>query len=330
MSEVVVLESGALRVEVWPTVGGTIAAVVHKGLGLSVLGRTPWDPVIAPLESFGAPDEWAWLTRYGGGWPLLFPNGGDACRFRGAVHGFHGEASISPWRVAVEGATLRLERNFYTVPVTMRRTIAVAEDVVAVTETARVEGGRPVTVMWGHHPTFGTDLLAGEFVIETGARTALVDKGYDPPANPLLPGARGAWPAVPGKAGPIDLRFAPRAPVAAQAYLLDFEGGAWAAIRRSDGRIAAALSWDAAVFPFAWLWYELEGNPDPPWHGRTRLIGLEPNTTCLGGGLAEAQRRGERLLELRPGEDVTTTVRLHVFRPRGPISGVGEDGRAVA
>ena len=117
----VVLESEALRVTVNPQVGGTITAVEHKGLGASVLGTTPWEPEIAPLESFAAPDERTWLTRYGGGWPLLFPNGGDACEFDGVFHGFHGEASLAPWEAAGDGAVLRLTRRFAAVPVEMHR-----------------------------------------------------------------------------------------------------------------------------------------------------------------------------------------------------------------
>jgi hypothetical protein len=67
----------------------------------------------------------------------------------------------------------------------------------------------------------------------------------------------------------------------------------------------------------------------PPWNGQTRLIGLEPNTTIPAAGLAEAARRGGRLLTLAPGEEVGTVVRLHVLRPTGPIRGVDAVGCAV-
>ena len=328
MTAAVVLDNGVLRVAVTPFVGGTITAIEHKALGLSVLGRTPWDPLDVPLDSLAAPDERTWLTRYGGGWPLLFPNGGDACTFAGAVHGFHGEASVGPWVAEAGASTLRLTRRFYTVPVSMRREVTLEGDLVVIRESAQADGERPVTVMWGHHPTFGSDLLDGDFEIQSGARSIRVDQGYDPPANPLRPGASGPWPIVPGKAGPIDLRHAPRGTVAAMAYMLDFTD-AWASIRRLDDAVAVALSWDASVFPYAWLWYELGGTPDPPWFARGRLIGLEPNTTCFGGGLAEAQLRGDRLLILQPGVAVAATVRLHVFKPKGAVLGVDTDGRAL-
>src|SRR5581483_8630475 len=104
----VVVETEALRVCVTPKVGGTITAVEHKLLGASILGRTPWVPQASPLDSGAAPDEAVWLTRYGGGWPILLPNGGDACTFEGVCHGFHGEASVAPWQAEVEGGVLRL------------------------------------------------------------------------------------------------------------------------------------------------------------------------------------------------------------------------------
>ena len=91
-----VLQNEQLRVTVTPEVGGTITAVEHKGLGASVLGTVPWPTEGTPLEPGAAREETLWLTRYTGGWPLLFPNGGDACEFEGVFHGFHGEGSITP------------------------------------------------------------------------------------------------------------------------------------------------------------------------------------------------------------------------------------------
>ena len=325
----VTLESAALRVSVNPEIGGTITGIEHKRSGLSVLGQVPWEPVDAPFDPPAAPDERTWLTRYTGGWPLLFPNGGDACDFAGAFHGFHGEASIAPWESEAGVSTLRLTRQFLTVPVRMQREIALDGDVVVSRETAIAEGARPVTVMWGHHPTFGSDLLDGEFELQAGARTVLVDRNYDPPANPLRPGASGNWPTVPGKSGMIDLRREPRGIVAAVAYLGNFKSP-WISIRRLDNAIAATLSWDERVFRCVWLWCELGGTQEPPWCGKARLIGLEPNTTGLGAGLAEAERRDKNLLILQPGVAVDAFVRLHICEPRGTITGVNEDGRALS
>lgn len=323
----VVLEGGSLRAVVDPLVGGTILSLTHTGLGASVLGRAPWDALRVPYLSTSPADELAFLARYAGGWPLLFPNGGSGCMFEGVQHGFHGEAAVAPWRVETRDDVVRLGRRFFTVPVTMDRQLAIEDDVLVVDETVRMAGTRPARVMWTHHPTFGAELLADDIAIETSAGSVTVDDGYDPAANPLHPGATGPWPTVPGKAGPCDLSR-PKAPVSSLAYLRDFDP-AWVALRRLDGTIGAALSWDAKLFSCAWLWYELAGLDDAPWHGRARLIGVEPSTSWPGTGLADIARRGGPLLTLAPGDVIRTTLRLHVFQPQGPVRGVDAGGRAI-
>jgi hypothetical protein len=327
MTELVTIESDELQVTVSPKVGGTITAVTHRALGLSVLGNVPWDPVDEPIGRFGASDEAHWLSRYTGGWPLLFPNGGNACTVDGVFHGFHGEASISPWRATVSGDRLELTRKFFTVPVEMRRELTIERDLLIIREHLRMDGPRPLDVMWGHHPTFGSDLLAGDVEITSGARRASADDAYDPSANPIVPGAVGEWPMLPGKKRPFDLSR-PTGPLAALAYLFDFQRP-WVAIRRLDNSVAVALSWDADRFPCAWLWYELGGTAEAPWHGRAQLIGVEPNTTHPANGLRDAQLRGSPLLRLQPAEDLTTEVRLHVFKASGRITELDGSGRAV-
>ena len=309
----IVLESTGLRVTVAPLLGGTITSIVHRASGASVLGTVPWHPRPGPAATLAAPDENAWLPYYTGGWPILFPNGGDACTFDGVFHGFHGEASLAPWEAETSQGGMRLRRRFDSVPVEMVRDLSLDGDAVAVRERVTMHGDRPIDVMWGHHPTFGSDLLAGPFEIGTSAGRVLVDDRVDPPLNPLRPGTTSPWPTVVGKGGPYDLSR-PIGPMTAMAYLLDFPTPS-ASIRRLDGTIGVELSWDDAVFPCAWLWMELEATQDAPWIGRTRLIGIEPNSTWPGNGLADTRRRGARLLTLQPGSTIDTWVRLRVFRP---------------
>ena len=331
----ILLESDALCVVVNTVIGGTITSIVHKPTGASVLGTVPWTPRPGPAETYAAPNENAWLPYYSGGWPILFPNGGDACTFDGVFHGFHGEASLArishrvcqnrleaadpfalrdlvekqcldrrsgraietrgfalrkleptagcekcglaPWDAEQAAGRLRLHRRFATAPVEMERELTVEGEALTIRERVTMRGDSAISVMWGHHPTFGSDLLDGPFVIGTSARRVFVDDRFDLPLNPLRPGGTGDWPNVPVKAGRYDLSR-PRAPMAAMGYLADFESpSAW--IRRLDDAIAAILSWDGSVFPYAWLWCELGATQDAPWGGRAHLIGIEPNTT---------------------------------------------------
>ncbi len=323
----VVLENADLRVVLSPDVGGTVTEVFHKRLGLTVLGRVPWDVVrLADPDLFAATED-IWLTRYTGGWPLMFPNAGDACRFRGVDHGFHGEASLAVWQATPLANGVRLERRFNAVSVRMTRSFTLDGDVLHLTETAEVEGPDEVEVMWGQHVTFGSDLLDGPVIVEAGATRVTVDDTFDPPRNPWRAGASGDWPSVPGKDGMADASR-PVGPMAALAYMTAFERP-FVAIRRLDGAVGAVLSWVGDVYDCVWYWCELGGTLTPPWHGRSRLIGLEPCSTPYGHGLAEATRKGARLIRLWPGQPVTANLRLHVFRPNGAVAGTDPYGRAV-
>ena len=115
--------------------------------------------------------------------------------------------------------------------------------------------------------------------------------------------------------------------MAALAYLYNFESP-WMSIRRLDNAVAATLSWDSSVFSSLWYWIELGGTSDAPWSGRARLIGLEPNTTRLAYGLAEAKRRDAGTLTLQAGSAHSAFIRLHVCRPSGVVQGIDLDGRA--
>jgi len=325
-SSALTFASRELRLTVNPRVGGTITSIIHRDSGLSVLGSVPWPVIDAPIESGAARDEPEWLTRYSGGWPLLFPNGGDPCTVDGVFHGFHGEASIAPWVASFSDNALILTRRFDTVPVEMQREFTIENDLLILREYLRMLGHRPIEVMWGHHPTLGSDLLAGPVEITTSARHVTVEATYDPPANPMLPGANGTWPLIAGKEGPVDLSK-PQSPLASLAYLHDFDE-AWIAVRRRDNAIAVALSWEAKRFPCAWLWCELGGTAEAPWHGRGNLIGIEPNTTRPGLGIEKAKASGGTLLRLHPGEELSAILRFHVFTPSGPVAAVDSTGRA--
>ena len=313
----VTLKNASLEVRVNPQVGGAVTDIHHVATGLSVLGRTPWDAIDAPIDSYAARDEPEWLTRYTGGWPLLFPNAGDACEVDGVFHGFHGEASIAPWQAEMEDGSLILSRTFVSLPAVMRRTMTLSGETLTIREELHHSGTQPIDVMWGHHPTFGSDLLAGPFEVTCGASEVRAEAQNDPPFNPLRPGVSGRWPSPLGKHGIVDLSH-PKAPWASVAYLEDF-ASPWAAIRRMDNAIAVCLTWDGALYPTAWLWYELEATAEAPWGGDTRLIGIEPNTTACALGLGTAKARGARLLRLTPGSKVKATIALHVFKPSGPV-----------
>jgi len=307
-----VLQNGILRAEVMPGLGGSILSVNHLKSGLSVLGRVPWDPLPLPEPSGASPDEASWLARFGGGWPVMFPNAGDACRDGTTTHGFHGEGSVTPWAARTEGEVLVLTRRFFAVPVTMTRRLRLIGDRLEVTE--QIVADAACSVIWGQHVTFGSDLLAGPVTLTTSALRLAACASYDPPANPLIPGSQGDWPHLPGPRGLEDLSNPPEG-AAALACLCDLGPAPWAEVRRVDGSLAVRLSWTADPWPLAWLWIETGGTMDAPWFGRGRMIGIEPCSTWPATGLAAARAAGGQVIALTAGEVRTAHIALTVYRP---------------
>lgn len=302
----VTLDNGTLRATVTPDLGGTITALRHLPTGAELLARTPWETTADPL-SF-APDEATWLTRFSGGWPVMFPNAGDACEDGPVRHGFHGEGSVAPWETVASGHSVTLSRRFQAVSATMTRHVAIDANQLTVAET--VTAHAPCTVAWGQHVTLGGDLLTGPPTLATSARRLHACASFAPPASPLLPGAVGPWPTLPGRQGAVDLSHPPEG-AALLACLADLGPAPWASLTRADG-LQVRLDWTADPWPLAWLWVETGGTIDPPWNGEARMIAIEPCTTWPATGLASARAAGGPLLTLAKGATRRAQITLTV------------------
>lgn len=309
MTAPVVLENAMLRALVTPDLGGTIASLRHLASGAEVLARTPWETSTAPLPF--APDEATWLTRFVGGWPVMFPNAGDACDDGRVRHGFHGEGSFAPWEATQKGQSVILTRRFAAVPVTMTRQITLVENRLEVAETVTADA--PCQVVWGQHVTLGSDLLAGPVTLQTSAQRVASCASYDPPANPLIAGSVGDWPILPGRRGPVDLSHPP-AQAALLACLASLGPAPWASLTRADG-LGVRLDWTADPWPLAWLWMETGGTQDAPWHGKGRMIGIEPCTTWPATGLVAARAAGGNILSLAAGKTRHAAITLTILNP---------------
>jgi galactose mutarotase-like enzyme len=306
----VVIDNGTLRATVTPGLGGTITALRHLDTGAELLARVPWETTSATLAF--APDEATWLARFSGGWPVMFPNAGDACEDGDVRHGFHGEGSVAPWQADQDAGGLTLTRHFQAVPVTMTRRLVLEDNRLTVTETVAADA--PCTVAWGQHVTLGSDLLTGPGTLQTSATRLYACAQFTPPASPLLPGGSGPWPTLPGRNGPVDLTHPPEG-AALLACLADLGPAPWASLSRADG-LGVRLDWTADPWPLAWLWVETGGTTEAPWNGKARMVGVEPCSTWPATGLAAARAAGGRLVSLSPGETRHARITLTVLPPK--------------
>ena len=99
----VTLENEWLSVTVLPNKGADIYRFVYQPRRLDVLWKSPWGlrPLCRGFQTTGTSEE-TWLENYEGGWQEIFPNGGDACFYKGCYLNFHGEVSTLPWSYTLE------------------------------------------------------------------------------------------------------------------------------------------------------------------------------------------------------------------------------------
>jgi galactose mutarotase-like enzyme len=169
-----------LSVTLLPEKGADIYSLVYKPRRTDVLWKSPWglNKPGTGVVSHGTSTETAWLEHYEGGWQLIFPNGGDECRYKGALLNFHGEASVLPWdyqvvRRSSSSVSVELTVQLYRSPFVVRRTVTVERSLAAVLlhETIENRAEEDMHYMWGQHPAFGAPCLTGGCRLQVPART---------------------------------------------------------------------------------------------------------------------------------------------------------------
>lgn len=331
------LSNGLLTATVLPAKGADIYSLIYEPRSVDVLWKSPWglrrpDGAIAS----GAASEAAWLDRWEGGWQEIFPNGGDACTYRGAPLNFHGEASLSAWDYRVRQSTaavvevdflLELARS----PFRIRRTMRVEAGLPALLLDESIEnrGDEDLHFMWGHHPALGAPFLDGGCRLQTPARTFLAHDVEIAETCRVAAGARGPWPEMEGKsAGKVNLSVIPPANqrVTEFGYLCDLEDG-WYAVTNPALGFGFGMAWPREVFPYLWFWQELRGSLGYPWYGRCYVMAVEPFTSIPGVGLVKAIESGTAPV-LKAGGKVEASLAA-VFLEPGDVQSIGLDGKVA-
>ncbi len=307
---VICLDSGDLRVECLPGKGCDVLSV-RPWDRPDVLWSTPWGVRPRGAVSGGGDDREVLMEQYAGGWQTMFPHLGAASTSYGVTWSMHGEAWLAPFdvvdsAVTATGAWLEAQTRLVRSPFRLRKRVEVDASTVTVTEEVIHEGGHDLEVRWGQHPAFSPALLGPRARVTSSATRIEVDPDRVTASADLRLGAVSEWPHAVGRDGyAVDLQQVP--PVDARIdrmlYLTGFgDDGAWVRLDDPDAGVAVTLSWDAAVMPYAWYWFENCATPDFPWYAGVRTLALEPATSPPGGVP----------MLLSPGEQRVHAVRLEV------------------
>ncbi len=317
----IVLQNDLLSATVLPEKGADIYRLEYKPAGVDVLWKSPWG-LREPGSGFAptADSEVAWLEHYEGGWQVLFPNGGNACTYKGVEMPFHGEASTLAWSATAlnsggDEARVRLATRLFRSPFRIERTLTVrsGEPVLILEERITNEGAEPLAAMWSHHPTLGAPFLSPDCRVDTDARAVWADATYDTRGGRIQPGGHWEWPMATTRDGrPVDLSLVPSAGGDLMAYLGDFAEG-WYAVTNPVLGFGVAMVWPASVYPYAWLWQELASSTGFPWYGSAYTMAIEPASSVPGLGLVRVMEETGSHLTLQPGESRQITLRTAFY-----------------
>ena len=324
----VVLENDALQVVVLPDKGAEIHQLVDLQTGIDVLFKGQWGlqrPGALPLAGSGD-DEFMW--NYVGGWQELFPSVNESCTYRGNRIPFHGEVASLPWEFelvdAGDGeAVVRFWTRTRQTPYLLERVMRLreGEPVLVLDGTVANEGHQTSHFVWGQHCVVGPPFLEAGCRLEIPGRTIVTSPElWEAETARLEPGQREPWPFAPLRGGgQVDLRDVPGPETGSHddLYVTDLDHG-WLEVSNPRLDLTFRLEWDADVFGWIVLWQPYGGAVAPPLTG-SYALGIEPWTNMHN--LETAVQKGQ-VIELAPGEHITTAVRArlsHGLRPVGEI-----------
>jgi len=325
--EQLILTSEDLEVALLPAKGADLYRLIDRSSGTDVLFKSPWGLRSPGPWGGGASSMERWVHAYPGGWQVLVPNGGEECVIDGVTWSYHGEAALLPWQVVEAGpARAVLELDLLSVPLRLRRAVALEGRVLRLEESLSNESDVELEVMWSHHPAFGAPFLEADCVLAAGCRKVLADDRA--PGTLLAPASEHDWPVVTTRdGGRLDLSRlpGPDEPRAVLAYLADFAEG-WFAITNQRQQLGVALRWPLETFPHAWLWQEVRSGASWPWYRRAYVVAVEPASTIPAQGFAVARSKGGGGVRLAGGESRRVEIEAVLFTGDGAVSGVDAGG----
>ncbi len=269
--------------------GGHIAEVRDTATGLNPLWMPPW-PSLEPSRydpaqhrAYGTGAECKLLAGIRGHNLCLDTFGGPTEAEAAAGMTVHGEASVAPYDIAVQGDTLTQTVTLKEAQLRFTRQIQLPAGarVAAITETVENLTAWDRPIAWTQHATLGPPFLEkGRTQFRaTATRSKVTDDDFAGGKGYMRIGAEFDWPMVPGVDGGLeDMQVMTHRPVsgAFTTHLMDparEEAGftAWS----PSHRFAFGYVWKQKDFPWLGIWEENHCRLAPPWNGKTLTRGME-------------------------------------------------------
>lgn len=265
MTSCVTLEVSGTRAVFDPTVGFEVTDLSFGRR--SILATAPWN-ASSPTHPSSREE---WVRAWRGGWQCLVPSSGIPSDVDGRHHGFHGNASQSPWEVVSQSAT-SITAQWRDEGLWIRRTVLLKKNLIRVATELGNDGPTLRHATATEHLALGPAVTDNVEIFGLGGVRTIGPAGI--PADQV---SDESWAAI--NRGTRRGLFGVSQPVTPKGVLLNCAG------------FQVHLRWPTTALPFAWIWQELSSRTESPWDGRTRVLGIEPSSTDSEAGLAHAIER---------------------------------------
>jgi galactose mutarotase-like enzyme len=331
-----VLENEKLRITVLLDKGTDIVEFLHKPTDTDFMWKSPLDwhsagqflpTTHSSISSF--------MDSFGGGWQECFPSGGPHTQYKGTEIGLHGEVCTIPWdciitkdspEVVEAVCTVRTYRTPFIIKKTLR--LKRESSVLEMDEEITNEGKEDLPYMWGHHPSFGENILDDSCRIDLPAgKVETYSKVQDKISSQFAPETKGKWPFLKNIKGEL-IDNSKVLPASKKTHDLLFISGlkaGWYALTNTKKKLGIGMSWDEKLFPYVWFWQVYGGGSGYPWYGRTYNIALEPWTSWPNDGVEVAVKNGTAPI-LKAGKTIKTNFSAVVYCGKKKVSLIDRKG----
>ena len=297
------IENGQLRVTVLVE-GGHIAEVLDKRSGINPLWTPHWDSIepstfdASRHASYGGAADGPLLAGIMGHNLCLDIFGGPSSEEAAAGLTAHGEASVVPYAIEMNGAVLIARADLAQAGLTVQRRLELRRSAVEVTETVTNLTACDRPVGWTQHVTMGPPFLKnGVTEFRTSATRSKVFEGTFGPADHLVPGATFDWPHAPrAHGGTVDLQRYTDAPASSAytSHLMDpSRTEAFFVAFDPEAQLAFGYQWRREDFPWMGIWEENRSRPASPWNGREMTRAMEFGVSPFPETRREMIERGQ-------------------------------------
>jgi len=285
----VILENELLRVGILVDKGTDIFEFLYKPKDTDCMWQS-WLGIRANNDwhSTSPPKHGSFIDYYFGGWQELFPNTDEACEYKGAELGIHGEVCLLPWDFQIiqdfpEIIKVKFFVKTIRTPYFLEKTITLKSKspVLEFDEKITNLSNEKMDFMWGFHPALGEPFLSEECHIILPSCRVRSDAilGFD--HSRISFDHDNQWPHIPStNENLIDLRKVPSKVTNSndRVYIYDFNEG-WYIVENQKTKIAFSMSWDKEIFPYILYWQSFGGWYGYPFYGTAYTISLEPRSS---------------------------------------------------